>query len=155
MSKILGIQFKYLGDVVVATPVLRAIKAHFAGVNCMCLFPRQPFPYWSILNGSTGYGLFQEKRDPASLVRTWPIIRQLRKERFDVTIDFAGNDRGAIFSRIIGGRRRIGPVAPKGFFLRKHCYTEPVEEMDTNRHETVRTWAIASVSGVPFPEDPT
>ncbi len=153
--KILGIQFKYLGDTVVATPVLRAIKTHFAGGELHVLIPEAAVPLLEHIEWIDKVWSIPRKRDPASLVGTWPIIRQLRKERFDVTIDFAGNDRGAILSRIIGGRRRIGPIAPKGFFLRKHCYTESVEAMDTNRHETVRTWAIASVSGVPFPEDPT
>jgi len=44
MSKILGIQFKYLGDVVVATPVLRAIKAHFAGGELHVLIPEAAVP---------------------------------------------------------------------------------------------------------------
>ena len=153
--KILGIQFKYLGDAVVATPVLRAIKTHFVGSELHVLVSEATVPLLEHIEWIDRVWSIPRKRDHASLIRTWPVIRKLRKERFDVTIDLAGNDRGAILSRIIGGRRRIGPMAPKGFFLRRHCYNEPVEEMDTNRHETVRTWAISSVLGVPFPEDPT
>ena len=154
-QKILVIQFKYLGDVVVATPVLRAIKTHFVGSELHVLIPEAARPLLDHLKWIDRVWTIQRRRDPSSLVHTWPMVHRLRRERFDVSIDLAGNDRGAILSRMIGARTRVGPMARKGFFLRRHCYTLPVEEMDANRHETVRLWATTSALGVPFPTDPT
>jgi ADP-heptose:LPS heptosyltransferase len=54
----------------------------------------------------------------------WPIIRALRKERFDRSVDFGGNDRGAIVSLLCGGRQRLAPLWPRGFFGRRYCYTQ-------------------------------
>jgi ADP-heptose:LPS heptosyltransferase len=81
------------------------------------------------------------------------LIRQLRRERFAVSIDFAGNDRGALLSLLVGAGRRIGVIAPLGFHLRSRCYTDRVEEFDTTRHESVRTWAATAPLDVPFPQD--
>jgi len=152
--KILCIQFKYLGDAVVATPILRTIKTHFEGSELHVLVPEAARPLLEHVGWIDRVWSIQRKSDPSSLMSAWPLVRRLRRERFDISIDFAGNDRGAILSRIIGAPTRVGPIAQKGFFFRRRCYTHPVEEMDTNRHETIRTWATTSVLGVPFPEDP-
>ncbi len=152
-TKILSIQFKYLGDTVVATPVLRAIKRRFPESELHLLVPEASVPLLKHIEWIDRVWSIPRKRDFLSLIGTWPIVWKLRREQFDITIDFVGNDRGAILSRIIGGRRRIGTIAQKGFFLRRHCYNEPVEELDANRHEMIRTWWTASKMDVPFPED--
>ncbi|MCF8083903.1 MAG: glycosyltransferase family 9 protein, partial [Deltaproteobacteria bacterium] len=153
--KILCIQFKHLGDCVVLTPVLRAVKNYFREGELHVLIPKESVPLLENVNWIDKVWSMPRKRGVASILETCPIIRGLRREQFDISIDFVGNDRGAIVSRAIGSPRRIGPIAPKGFFLRPHLYTEAMEAMDTNRHETIRAWAVASILGIPFPEDVT
>ena len=48
------------------------------------------------------------KRGSANLGQTWPLIRALRREHFDRSVDFASNDRGAILSFLIGAKHRLG-----------------------------------------------
>ena len=66
------------------------------------------------------------RRGRARLSETWPLIRALRREHFDRSVDFASNDRGAILSLLIGARRRLGWDERGGFFGRKFCYTDRV-----------------------------
>ena len=72
------------------------------------------------------------RRGRASLGQSWPVIRALRRERFDRSVDFAGNDRGAILSLLIGARRRLGWTQPGGFFGRRFCYNQRVPSWKSN-----------------------
>jgi ADP-heptose:LPS heptosyltransferase len=102
--------------------------------------------------------LAQGKTTPEALMRcAIDIARQradlnaLTYERFDASIDLAGNDRGAIMSRLVGAKRRFGVMLQRGHQLRRLCYTGTIEELDATRHETVRIWAPVSLLGVPPP----
>lgn len=154
-AKLLAVMFKYLGDVVVATPTLRALKRAQPDRELHVLVPAEAVPLVEGLPWIDRVWAYPRKRGRANLGASLPLIRQLRAERFDVSIDFFGNDRGALLSRLIGARRRIGAVSAEGSFLRSRCYTDPIEYFDTTRHESVRTWAVTVPLGLPFPDDMT
>lgn len=154
-QKLLAIQFKYLGDVVVATPALRALRRAFPQWELHVLVPEEAAPLLQGLGWIDRVWKFPRIRGRLNFGASWPLIRQLRRERFAVSIDFAGNDRGALLSLMVGAGRRIGVIAPLGFHLRSRCYTDRVEEFDTTRHESVRTWAATAPLDVPFPDDMT
>jgi ADP-heptose:LPS heptosyltransferase len=92
------------------------------------------------------------KRGHTNAEKTWPIIRALRREHFSRSIDFAGNDRGAILSLLIGARQRLGWSQPGGFFGRKFCYNQRVVLDEKLEHESARlahllsAWAIKPLS---------
>ncbi len=151
--KLLAIQFKYLGDVVVATPALRALRRALPEWELHALVPEEAVPLLAGTRWLDRIWGFPRRRGRAALGASWPMIRRLRRERFAVSVDFAGNDRGAMLSLLIGARRRIGVVAPSGFYLRSRCYTDRVEAFDLTRHESIRTWAVTAPLRVPFPED--
>jgi ADP-heptose:LPS heptosyltransferase len=153
--KLLAIHFKYLGDVVVATPALRALRRAYPEWELHVLVPEEAAPLLQGVGWLDRVWKFPRIRGRLNLGASWPLIRQLRRERFAVSVDFAGNDRGALLSLMVGARRRIGVIAPLGFHLRSRCYTDRVEEFDTTRHESVRTWAVTAPLDVPFPEDMT
>jgi ADP-heptose:LPS heptosyltransferase len=80
------------------------------------------------------------------------VIRQLRRERFDRSVDFASNDRGAILSFLIGAKQRLGWAACGGFWGRRFCYTERITPENEIRHESARlahllsAWKITTTS---------
>ena len=137
-EKILVLQFKYFGDAVLLTPALRALRAHFAQAEIHLLVPEEIAPLFQHLPWLTRVWAMPRRRGRASLGETLPILRALRREKFDRTIDFASNDRGAILSRVIGAKQRLGWDHTGGFFGRKLCYTELVLESDTLVHESAR-----------------
>jgi ADP-heptose:LPS heptosyltransferase len=153
--KLLAIHFKYLGDVVVATPALRALRRAFPQWELHVLVPEEAAPLLQGVGWLDRVWGFPRIRGRLNLGASWPMIGQLRRERFAVSVDFAGNDRGALLSLMVGAKRRIGVIAPLGFCLRSRCYTDRVEAFDTTRHESVRTWAVTAPLNVPFPEDMT
>lgn len=151
--KLLAIMFKYLGDVVVATPTLRALRRADPERELHVLVPAEAAPLLAGLPWIDRVWAFPRSRGRANLRASLPLIRQLRAQRFEISIDFFGNDRGALLSRLIGAKRRLGAVPERGFLLRSRCYTDPVEGFDTTRHESIRTWAVTSPLALPFPDD--
>jgi ADP-heptose:LPS heptosyltransferase len=153
--KLLAIHFKYLGDVVVATPALRALRRAYPDWELHVLVPEEAAPLLRGIGWIDRVWAFPRRRGRLNFGASWPMIRQLRRERFAVSVDFAGNDRGALLSLLVGARRRVGVVAPEGFVLRSRCYTDRVEEFDRTRHESLRTWSVTAPLDVPLPEDMT
>jgi len=149
--KILAIQFKYYGDAALVTPALRAIREHFRDCALHALVPEEVAPILNHLPWLTRVWPMPRQRGRARFNQTWPIIRSLRDERFDRSIDFGGNDRGAILSLLCGARQRLGPIHPGGFVGRRFCYTQRVSPAPLDQHETVRLLHILSAWGITPP----
>ena len=138
--KILAIKFKYLGDVAVAVPALRALRTARPDAEIHFLVPEETFSVVENLSWLDKVWPFPRMRGKLRLFEAWPLIRTLRKERFDQSIDFVGNDRGAWISKIVGAKQRLGVRPQRGYWFRRLCYTQTVEELDFYRHESVRDY---------------
>lgn len=149
--KILALQFKYFGDAVLLTPALRTVRKHFSDAELHLLVPEEIAALFQYLPWLDRIWPMPRKRGHASVGQTWPVIRALRREHFDRSVDFAGNDRGAILSRLIGARRRLGWDEGGGFFGRKFCYTERVRSETKLQHESARLARLLSGWQIPPP----
>lgn len=54
----------------------------------------------------------------AQLPRGWGLVRELRRQHFDLVMNFSGGDRAALLTFFSGARERVGQV-PKGGFVGK------------------------------------
>jgi ADP-heptose:LPS heptosyltransferase len=130
--KILAIKFKQLGDIAIMVPALRALREHWPDAEIHVLVEEAAVPILQHLPWIQKIWGLPRKRGSTRLKSTLPLIAQLRKERFDRSVDFVGNDRGAIISLMIGAKKRLGLNAPKGFLGRRLCYSETAVEKTTN-----------------------
>jgi heptosyltransferase III len=137
-KKILALQFKYFGDAVLMTPALRAIREKFSQSELHVLVPETIAPVLQNLPWINRVWAMPRRRGHANLRATWPVIRQLRRENFDRSVDFSGNDRSAIASFFIGARQRLGWTARGGFFGRQFCYNQRVTPENKIQHESAR-----------------
>jgi ADP-heptose:LPS heptosyltransferase len=147
-GKILAIQFKYFGDAVLMTPALRALRKHFPQSEIHLLVPAEMTPLFQHLPWLNRVWPMPRRRGSASLAQTWPFIRALRREKFDRSVDFAGNDRGAILSFLIGARQRLGLDNWGGFLGRRFCYNQHVPSAPLTQHESLRLAHILSAWGI-------
>lgn len=154
-EKILALQFKYLGDAVLLTPALRALRKQFPDAELHLLVPEEVTPVLQHLSWLNRIWPMPRKRGSASFGKTWPVIRALRHERFNRSVDFASNDRGAILSLIIGARQRLGWAQRGGFFGRRFCYNQRVALETDEQHESARMMRLLSAwDVVPDPLEP-
>lgn len=149
--KILAIQFKYFGDTVFMIPALRAIRERWPGCALHALVPEEVAPILNHLPWLNRVWPMPRRRGRVHFKETWPIVRALRSERFERSVDFGGNDRGAILSLLCGARHRLGPCYPGGFIGRPLCYTQRLAPAPLEQHESVRLLHILSGWGIAPP----
>ena len=118
--KILAIKFKYLGDVAVAVPALRALRTARPDAEIHFLVPEETFSVVENLSWLDKVWPFPRMRGKLRLFEAWPLIRTLRKERFDQSIDFVGNDRGAWISKIVGASSCVA-LCMERWDIRRRC----------------------------------
>jgi heptosyltransferase III len=146
--KVLFLAFKYLGDVVVAVPALRAFRQRFPQDELHVLVAEDALPIVSTLPWLDRVWAFPRTRGKIRLRDSWPVIRKLRAERYDLSLDLIGNDRGAFLSAAIGARVRYGLHSPRGFLGRRACYHHPIPEAPGEWHETRRHLHFLRAFGV-------
>src|SRR3989441_10855381 len=103
-DRILVIKLRYVGDVLLATPVLSRLRESFPKAHLTML---------------VNPGTEDVVRDhPAldevlvlargGLARQWRLVRDLRRRRFDLVIALTDGDRSALLSRLSGAPIRLG-----------------------------------------------
>lgn len=149
--KILAIQFKYFGDAVLMAPALRALREFYPQGELHLLVPEEIAPLFQHLPWLNRVWPMPRKRGSVNVGNTWPIIRALRQERFERSVDFASNDRGAIASLLVGAKKRLGREHPGGFWGRKFCYTQRVAPDANVVHESAQLAQLLSGWKIPPP----
>jgi ADP-heptose:LPS heptosyltransferase len=149
--KILAIQFRYFGDAVLLVPALRALKEHFPESALHLLVPAEVTPIFDYMPWLARVWAMPRTRGRARLQQSWPILRALWRERFDRSVDFGGNDRGAILSLLCRAPERLAPQTDGGFLGRRFCYTQTVPAPPLNQHEVYRNLHVLSAWNVPPP----
>ena len=148
-EKILAIHFRALGDAVMMIPALHAIRQRYPRSALHVLVPESAGPLLQNEPSLTRLWLLPKARGRAFFKQVWPVIRALRAERFDRSVDFGGNDRGAIMSLLCGARERLAPFRKGGFLGRRLCFTRLVvtpERLDS--HVTMRLQDVLSPWGI-------
>lgn len=151
--KILAIQFRYLGDAVLMTPALRAISERFPEADLHVLVPAEVAPLLRHLPWLKRVWAFPRERGRANLGASWPLLRQLCRERFDRSVDFAPSDRSALITLACGARERLAPRSSGGFWGRNFCYTRRVFTQKA-RHPSLGNFQVLTAWQIQPPETP-
>ena len=134
------------------TPALRALRRNYPQATLHLLVPEEIAPLFQHLAWLDRVWPMPRRRGSASLGATWPLIRALRRERFDRSVDFASNDRGAILSFLIGAKRRLGWAENGGFWGRQFFYHDRVVPEPILPHESRRLAQLLSGWQIPPPD---
>jgi ADP-heptose:LPS heptosyltransferase len=142
IKSILLIRLDHLGDVLLTTPAVKSLKQRFPHARITMVVKEWAFeaikdnphidkliifnPSWTIAS--------QEGTRSAGLGGICKLIFQLRKERFDLAIDFKGDPRNILIAYLSGARRRISyGIRGGGFLLTDIVPYEPgIHEIDKN-----------------------
>ena len=146
MHNLLIIKLRYIGDVLLATPTLRAIKAARPDVRVTMMVNRGTE---GVLSGNPDIDEILVL-DKGSLAAQWRLIVQLRRRRFDTVIDLTDGDRSAFLSWVSGASVRIGFNDEQR--RRGICYSAIVPSQPGLRHRIERDLAALKSLGVPASE---
>ena len=131
--KVLAIQFKYLGDAVILTPALKALVNQTPNIELHVLVAAEIAPLLENLPWIAKVWAMPRQRSKVKLSHALPFIKSLRQEKFDQSIDFGGNDRGALLSYLSGAKIRFGSTDithPK--WIQKFCYSKIIRRINPN-----------------------
>jgi lipopolysaccharide heptosyltransferase II len=150
--KILTVQFKSLGDTVVSIPTLTAIRRRFPDCELHALVSEASVPLLQHHPAVNRVWCVPRTHGKAQFRAYWPIIRQLRAERFDGVVDLGGNDRSAIVMFLSGAPERLGALQKRGFFGKRLLFTHRVTPLPEDRHESLRLLRAVSPWNISPPE---
>ena len=116
ISRALVIKLRHHGDVLLASAVLGALKAHAPKVEIDALVYDDTAP---MLAGhpalaalhAVGRG-WRALQLPARLGAEWPLFGALRARRFDLIVHLSEQPRGAWLARALGARYSVAPAVP-------------------------------------------
>lgn len=149
IGKILVIRLDDIGDVILATPVLRNLKESFpdATIDLMVKSSTQDV----VVNNPwvnriwTLEPFWMRTAKPSGPMRWLLLIRQLRKEGYDLVLELRGNPFNLILAFLSGSRHRVGYGAQGlGFLL-----TAVVPYDNNARHEIDRNLDVLRGLGLP------
>ena len=128
--KILVIKLRYIGDVLLTTPVLKNLRLNDANVRLDIMVNKGTD---EVLKHNRDINtIIHVERN--SLVRQIGFVRSLRGEKYDLVIDLTDSDRSAILSFMSGAPTRVGYNSEKRW--RGRCYTHVVP-VDRDKMHTV------------------
>ncbi len=148
ISKILLIRLDHIGDLLMTTPAIRALRKTFPAADIHLLIKTQTReavelnPHlnkiitldapWTIVRG--------KKARPAEIAQC---VWDLRREVYDCVVGFRPDPREALLIAATGARCRIGYGSRGGEF----CFTHPVS-LDPGQHEILRAIDLLAPLGV-------
>lgn len=145
--KILLIRLRLIGDVVFTTPALTAIRRRFPSARITYLVEHAAEP---VVRNHPALDEVMVVERPRGLAR-WrydlALARRLRRERFDLVIDFHGGSRSGVLTWATGAPQRIGYALPG----RGWSYTTRVpwtRSLVPPTHSVINQWALLEPLGV-------
>lgn len=105
IKKILFVRLRLIGDVLMTTPSLKVLKDSFPEAKIYYLV--EP-PQDELLRGNPDIDELMVIRRDSSFKELLSLVIRMRKEKFDVAIDFHGGPRASFLTLLSGAKFRIG-----------------------------------------------
>lgn len=144
--RILLVRLRQIGDVVFTTPAITALRRHFPDAILTYLVEPAAAP---VLAGHPDLDeLLIAPREPglAGLRAEYALIRRLRKQRFDIAVDFHGGPRASLLTWLSGAPTRVG----YSVVGRSWMYTHVTHRARTlrARHSVENQWDLLTTLGL-------
>ncbi len=146
-KSILVIKLKQIGDVLLSTPVLRALKEAWPEAEVTYLVPlgtEDMLRHHPLLTD-----LMVVNRRSKSWRENWHIIRELRRRRFDLVLELSGGDRGAFYTLLTGAAERLGFARSRQPLWQRHlAFTRLLPRPPVNMHLVEQNLAPLRALGI-------
>jgi lipopolysaccharide heptosyltransferase II len=151
-SRILLVRLRQIGDVVFTTPAIAAIRKRFPGAHLSYLVEPAAAPVVLGNPNLTEVIVAPRARGVRGLLSDLALGRQLRRQRFDLAIDFHGGPRASLLTWLSRAPTRIGyTVAARGWMYTRAV---PRSRVLRPRHSVENQWDLLTPLGI-APPNPT
>ena len=147
---ILLVRLRLIGDVVFTTPAIRAIRRHYPDARITYIVEEEAAAVVRHNPHLDNVIVARSPHAPGRLRADIALVRRLRRERYDLAIDFHGGPRSSLLTWLSGARTRIGyEVAGRSWM-----YTIRVPRPRTlrPRHSVVSQWDVLLPLGIEPPD---
>jgi lipopolysaccharide heptosyltransferase II len=151
VRKILLVRLRSIGDTVLATPTVLALKRFLPGVQIDVLLEDWVAPVLE------GHGLINRiiRLESSSIAARLQVARELRREHYDVVYNLHGGTTATLLTRATGARHRVGYAAYQ--YAKLHNYQSPSPLLlwgQQKTHSVEQQLALVGWTGVPVTDRP-
>ncbi len=151
-ERILVIKLRHIGDVLLTVPAIRALKENFprATVSALVNSGTEEMLTLNPLLDEVICFKREIKRLPLKgrISGEVGFVSDLRKKKFDMTVDLTGGDRPALIGFLTGAKYRLG-YEPKGGFAGKRLfYTHLAHPLKDRTHTILRDLGVLREFGI-------
>lgn len=151
MHRVLVVRLRSIGDTVLATPSLHALRRFLPAARVDVLLEDWVAP---LLDGSPDVDriITIRRRDTSSRLR---VVQELRAARYDVAFNLHGGSTAALLTRASGARHRVGYQSYR--YARLHNHAAPPASQLWRRevtHSVEQQLALLGWTGVPVSDRP-
>jgi ADP-heptose:LPS heptosyltransferase len=148
---ILLVRLRLIGDVVFTTPAIRAIRRHYPGARLTYIVEEEAAAVVRHNPHLDAVIVACSPHAPGRLRADIALIRRLRRERYDLAIDFHGGPRSSMLTWLSGAPARVGyEVAGRSWMYTTRV---PRPRALRPRHSVVSQWDLLLPLGI-APPDP-
>lgn len=140
MKNILLIRLSSLGDIVLTSPAIRAVRQHFPQAHISMLVAQQSADLLMENPHLDEVIPFDRKAENKNTGEMRRIIRLLRERNFDLSIDFQRKFRTSLLAYLSGAKHRVGYHQPNGVLC-----TVRVPDLNT---KAIRAGRVSSVHAI-------
>ena len=149
--RVLLIRLRLIGDVVLSTPVIRALRRAYPDATLNYLVERDSAPVVAGNRNLNRLIVVERTRGARRVLDDVKLAWQLRRDRYDVVIDLHGGPRSSWLTLATGAPQRIGYDMPGRHWM--YTRTVPRARELRPRHSVLNQWdLLAGIEGWP-PED--
>jgi predicted lipopolysaccharide heptosyltransferase III len=147
-NNILVVKMRYIGDVLLNTPFLRAMRRAFPYSRISVLVNRGTEDV--LVNNDDINDVITYDRS-MGFFKQLAFVRDLRRRGFETVIDLSNSDRAAWLTRLSGARTRIGFKSNRDF-RNRHMYNVLMDVPQEGKHQIDRHLDVAKGLGCKRPQ---
>ena len=132
-KKIIVVHLGFLGDSLHLLPPLAEIKRHYPRAELHVLSSPLGCEILRSAPCVDRAWAMDQDRATRTLRGQWAVIRELRREKFDLAINFSGSDRTIILTGLTGARVRVAAAAGRHHFWNRWLIAHWVPRLDANQ----------------------
>lgn len=152
VRRVLVVRLRSIGDTVLATPALYALRRFLPDARIDVLLEDWVAP---VLDGSTDVDNILTIERGATAVARARLARELRASRYDVVFNLHGGTTATLLTRATGARHRVGLADYQYARLHNHTAPSPIELWGrTNLHSVEQQLSLPGWTGVPVSDRP-